>query len=316
VSAGDPHRAAAHHRKQAADPADDPDAVDPRDTDPPPDPAPAQLWATHRPQDEPCPIVDGDLVPAHAVIDEDHACTERMWLAGFPALSTTPPDPCRRTTGANGPAGATPAPRKGVVDLQIPLTTLIGLSRLPGELDGFGPIVADIARQVALDQPDATWRYSVYNPLGELIHHGTTRARPDPGSPLADHGGRRPTAAMTAFVRARDRTCVAPGCRRAARNCDIDHTTDWAHGGPTTPGNLGLLCRLHHLFKHATGSELLQPSPGVFLWKTPRNLRYVTRPDPPLIDDNELAGLPPPVSSRALADGPAVNNGPCLPARL
>jgi hypothetical protein len=52
------------------------------------------------------------------------------------------------------------ATRKGVVDIQIPLTTLVGLSDFPGDLAGYGPVIADIARQVVAEQTDATWRFS------------------------------------------------------------------------------------------------------------------------------------------------------------
>ena len=74
--------------------------------------------------------------------------------------------------------------------------------------------------------------------------------------------------------------------------CDIDHTLPWVKGGPTETCNLGLLCRLHHLFKHSLGCELLQLASGVFAWKFPSGLEYVTTPDTPLVDDNQLAGLP------------------------
>jgi hypothetical protein len=163
--------------------------------------------------------------------------------------------------------GGGPAPRRGVVELQVPLTTLLGLAEAPGELAGLGPVVADIARQVTAQQQDATWRFSVSNGLGEVIHHGVTR--------------RRPTAATAAFVRARNRTCVAPGCRRAATSCDLDHTTAWVEGGHSGPENVGPLCRRHHRFKHAPGTDLIHFSGGTFGWTTPAGLQYVTRPEPP-----------------------------------
>jgi hypothetical protein len=65
-------------------------------------------------------------------------------------------------------------------------------------------------------------------------------------------------------------------------------------GGETVHCNIGLLCRLHHAFKHATGSELEQPISGVFLWRTPAGMYYRTRSQYPLIDAEELAGLPEP----------------------
>jgi hypothetical protein len=141
--------------------------------------------------------------------------------------------------------------------------------------------------------PDARWRFSIYDSIGRLTHHGASdRAGPPrPRTDDQDPGRRRPGTQLAAFIKARDRTCVAPGCRRPARRCDIDHTIDWAHGGETSHCNLGLLCRLHHLFKHATGCELEQPSSGLFLWRTPAGRCYRTRSDLPIIHPRELAGL-------------------------
>jgi hypothetical protein len=40
------------------------------------------------------------------------------------------------------------------------------------------------------------------------------------------------------------------------------------------------LCRKHHLFKHLTGSDLIQIAPGILGWTTPLGQRHVTRPEP------------------------------------
>jgi hypothetical protein len=159
-----------------------------------------------------------------------------------------------------------PGPRKGVVDIQVPLTTLVGLSDFPGELAGYGPVIADIARQVVAEQTDATWRFSVYDPHGQLIHHGTTR--------------RRPKAEDVAFIRARDKTCRAPGCRRPARQCDIEHTEDWASTKDSRRCNLACLCRRHHLWKHLKHSGLTQITPGTLGFTTPLGQYLVTHPEP------------------------------------
>ena len=45
--------------------------------------------------------------------------------------------------------------RGGVVELQVDLRTLAGLADAPGDLAGYGPVIADIARQVAADQARA-----------------------------------------------------------------------------------------------------------------------------------------------------------------
>jgi hypothetical protein len=149
-------------------------------------------------------------------------------------------------SGRNGgTAGPMPGPRRGAVELLLPLSTALGHDHLPGELVGWGPVLADIARHVAAEQTDAQWRYSAYNRIGELQHHGILTARPttsetarpsatsrraaagpapavagqaSPPSlpqpharqPAAGRTSRRPTAAVAALVTARNRTCTPP----------------------------------------------------------------------------------------------------------
>jgi hypothetical protein len=217
------------------------------------------------PTEEPPPIEGDDAV------DPDAEELAGMWSAGFNQLPTTRPQPHNDGDREDRPRAAMPAPRRGVIDIQVPLTTLLGLTDLPGDLAGWGPVIADIARQVVAEQPDATWRVSVYDQLGELISHGITR--------------RRPTAPDAAFIKARDRTCRAPGCRMPAKHCDIDHTHDWASSKDSRRCNLACLCKKHHMFKHLTGSDLIQITPGVLGWTTPLGQRYVTRPEPYPDDD-------------------------------
>jgi hypothetical protein len=154
---------------------------------------------------------------------------------------------------------------RGTVELVVPLATLAGTSDEPGEIPGWGPVLADVARQVATYQPDATWRYRVVDADGTLVAAGSTR--------------RRPTIAQEAHVRARDKTCRAPGCRQPASRTELDHTTAYTDGGPTITANLGSLCTYHHRAKHEAGWRLTQPSPGVFVWLSPLGHRYVVKPD-------------------------------------
>ncbi|MCZ6630322.1 MAG: hypothetical protein O7D28_03120, partial [Actinobacteria bacterium] len=60
---------------------------------------------------------------------------------------------------------------------RVDLETLTGLTENPGELAGFGPVIADIARRVTAEQESAEWRWTV---VDETIRWST------PGSPLAD----------------------------------------------------------------------------------------------------------------------------------
>ena len=107
-----------------------------------------------------------------------------------------------------------------VVDIRVDLTTLTGLDDNPAEIPGWGPVIADVARQVAEEQDKAEWRITVTDPdTGRPIHVGITR--------------RRPTSSQRRSVEAVALTCVLPGCRMPARESDLDHRSPWADGGPT-----------------------------------------------------------------------------------
>jgi hypothetical protein len=59
------------------------------------------------------------------------------------------------------------------------------------------------------------------------------------------HGetGYHPTRKLQHLIRARSATCTAPGCRRPAARCDLDHTRPWDQGGPTCQCNLAAPCK-------------------------------------------------------------------------
>jgi hypothetical protein len=125
--------------------------------------------------------------------------------------------------------------------------------------------VADIARRTAAAQRDTTWRFTVRDGLGRIVHHDVTR--------------RRPSKTVAGRVVARDRTCRAPGCRAPASRTDLDHTHDYASGGPTVAANLGALCRHDHRLKHQGGWQLDQPIEGVFGWTTALGHTYLVGPE-------------------------------------
>jgi hypothetical protein len=96
-----------------------------------------------------------------------------------------------------------------------------------------------------------------------------------------------PSAAMKRAIRARDRHCRFPGCRRPAVHCDVDHTIAFMSGGRTVYANLGAICRFHHQIKHSPGWHLAQDDRARFTWTTPNGLRFITRPPPAGSDDPE-----------------------------
>jgi len=154
----------------------------------------------------------------------------------------------------------------GVVDLRVDLDTLAELSEAPGELAGYGPVVADIARRVASDAVAAEWRCTVTDHDGSVVWEGTTR--------------RRPTAALRRGVERNYPTCVFPGCRMAARACDLDHRTPWADGGVTCECNLAPLCRYHHRIRHNAGWSYVRLFDGAHQWTSPMGVVHTGGPAP------------------------------------
>jgi hypothetical protein len=88
---------------------------------------------------------------------------------------------------------------------------------------------------------------------------------------------RRPTAGQRRWIEARDRTCVFPGCRAPARNCDIDHRIAYAEGGPTEVDELAPGCRHdHNTLKHRCGWSYVRLADGDHLWTSPLGHTYTT----------------------------------------
>ena len=162
-------------------------------------------------------------------------------------------------TGAGTGSGST-GTRRGVIDLRIDLRSLTGLTDTPGELNGYGPVIADIARRVVDEHPDSEWRYTVTDPdNGQTVSHGTTR--------------RRPSATQRRAVQSRDETCAFPGCRMPATRSDLDHRIPYSQGGSTTVDQLAPLCRRDHCIKHDFGWTYRRLPNGEYEWTSPFGLK-------------------------------------------
>jgi hypothetical protein len=144
--------------------------------------------------------------------------------------------------------------------LTLAASTFAGADDLPGELRGYGPIPAAVARDLAraarrfrpvltddegrvlvlgertrptslLRRPPASPAGATsLGPLGPPPRAGAGRRSvedPAPGSQddfqVVPKVGYRPDAALVRLVLARDGTCRFPGCRQPADACDIDH---------------------------------------------------------------------------------------------
>jgi hypothetical protein len=192
----------------------------------------------------------------------------------------------------------------GSVHLTMPLATWLGESDVPGEAAGYGPLDAYTSRDLA-DQlaggPRTRWCLTLTGPDGRAVGHACLRRPPARGSPGTGSGSwpplkihwlergpcthRRETSAyrpgklLRHLIIIRHRTCTAPGCRRPAQHCDLDHTIPFDQGGRTCECNLAPACRRHHQVKQAPGWHLDQPRPGHLTWTTPSGRTYTTQPD-------------------------------------
>jgi hypothetical protein len=154
--------------------------------------------------------------------------------------------------------------RAAAVAVTVPLSTLIGINDAPGELDGYGPITAEVARRIAAA---GTWRRLLTDPASGAVLD-CERTRYTPPQDLLDH------------VMARDRTCRGPTCSQPARRCQADHTIPAGRPGwNTAASNLGMLCAGCHNAKTHAGWQLGQPEPGHFHWRAPTGHRYQVEPE-------------------------------------
>ncbi len=154
---------------------------------------------------------------------------------------------------------------KGYIELKVDLTTLAGLDERGAEIAGFGPVVAEVARKIAEEQPRAEWRTVVTREDGSVATVVVNRRRPNKG--------------MSRQVQVTNPTCTFPGCRVPSSQCDLDHLRPWSEGGGTFVENLGPKCRHDHRLKdhgwvhrHLNGREN---------WTSPLGHTYVTEPQPP-----------------------------------
>lgn len=127
-----------------------------------------------------------------------------------------------------------PRPRAQVL-VTVPLLSLLGHSNEPAELEGYGPIPPAMARQLAAGCP-TLYRIMVHPYTNEYLSLDPTQYRI--------------TGAERTMLRARDGTCVFPGCNTVTDDTELHHILAWEAGGTSVPENLSNECGVHHRLKH------------------------------------------------------------------
>lgn len=164
----------------------------------------------------------------------------------------------------------TAEPIVATVQVVVPALTLIGIGgdtdvdtghAVPAELVGHAPIDTATARRLA---GTAAGR-------DRLLTHPVTGA-------ILTVDRYRPSEEQRRLLRARDEHCRFPGCRMPVHRCDLDHTTDAAHGGPTSTCNLAHLCKRHHILKPASEWTVIQHPDGTLEWTSPTGRTHHDHP--------------------------------------
>jgi hypothetical protein len=155
----------------------------------------------------------------------------------------------------------------GILDMKVTGETLTGQSEESAELGGFGPVISDVARQVAEHQEKAERRWTLIDPdTKQPIDGGITR--------------RRPSASQRRKAEALQPTCIHPGCRMPSVDCDIDHRIPWIEARVTCTCDLGPMCRDHHVIRHRFGWQYRPAAGGDFVFASPFGHQYTTSGQP------------------------------------
>jgi hypothetical protein len=153
--------------------------------------------------------------------------------------------------------------RRPSINVVVSADTLLGLDDQPAHLTGYGPITAETARRLAVEE-SGTWRRLLTDP--------------DSGA-LLDIGDKyRPPQRLRDFVSARDDVCAFPTCNQPGYRCEYEHITSFSEGGSTCRCNGALACRRHNQCKLDTGWGYTRNPDGSFTWTTSTGHRYTSTP--------------------------------------
>lgn len=167
-----------------------------------------------------------------------------------------------------GHTGSTQAPPVPVaVNLLVSDAVLLGTAEEAAHLDGFGPIPAELAREMAADpKAKKTLRRVYANPQGRIV--------------AMDSHTRCFTGNLAKLIKLRDRTCRTPWCNAPIRH--LDHRQRRADHGPTSAANADGLCEACNYAKETPGWQVTPgPDPEIRVVTTPTGHTYRSRaPNP------------------------------------
>ena len=179
-----------------------------------------------------------------------------------------------------GKADAAPLPKyaRPIVNLTVPIQTVMGLADEPGVLSGGTVVPASLARMIA-HEPGGTWHRMLTDEAGHLVELSTKSYQPT--GPIWQH------------VVAEHATCFRPGCDAPSTEGDLDHRVAWPLGATDTE-NLWPGCRTDHRTKHAPGFAIEQAADGGYVLRTAAGFSHpIPRSTQPFSDDFSWPDLEP-----------------------
>ena len=209
------------------------------------------------------------------------------------------PQPVGNREHRRASARATRQGRRPQLTVTLSASTLAGLDRLPGHLDGYGAITADTALAIASSAASITT--AVLDPATGAITAAGTRIY-------------RPRQAIRDITGTLANTCRFPSCRQPAWRCDLDHHDPFNHthpdrGGATDEANLGPLCRPHHLLRHHCGWSSTRRADHSHEWISPTRHHYLDPPRALTLPGELLTPTPPPPPTRTATHDPSNPDG-------
>jgi hypothetical protein len=196
--------------------------------------------------------VDG-IVDRRTLANMQSDIAADILLTGAPTI-----DP----TDGDGALGAI----RARLEVSVPVFTLSGADDRGAEIVGRSPIDAETARCLAAGAPG----------FDRVMIH------PISGITMAVDRYRR-SEEMARFLRARDRHCRWPGCRRPLRYCQLDHNHERHEGGATEVCNLAYFCTRHHTMKTETPWRVRQLADGALEFTSPLGRSHVEEPPPRVV---------------------------------
>jgi hypothetical protein len=163
----------------------------------------------------------------------------------------------------DGETAPVPKYARPIVNLTVPIQTVMGLADAPGVLSGGTVVPATLARMIVAD-PDSTWHRMLVDDAGRMVELSTKSYKPT--GPIWEH------------VVAEHGTCFRPGCDAPSTEGDLDHRLAWPIGRTDTT-NLWPGCRTDHRTKHAPGFRVEQED-GSYVLRTPTGFRHRIEPTP------------------------------------